>query len=222
MPKISNIAAFFDFDETLIDINTSKVGFRWLYDNKMLTKGYLIKVIIMNFLYKTKLISEKRMADSLMTFYKNKELSYFEAQADGFYQDLIKHHYAPNILKILSDHKKKGHIIVIVSGSIRYYLEPVAKDLGIDHLVCTELEIGQDGLLTGKPIGQVCIGNYKKELTLKLVNELDIDLKNSYAYGDNQADIPFLKLVGNPVVVSPTPTLRKVAQKNNWTILNYR
>jgi phosphoserine phosphatase len=44
-------------------------------------------------------------------------------------------------------------------------------------------------------------------------------LENSYAYGDNQADIPLLKLVGNPVVVSPTPKLRKVAQKNNWPTL---
>ncbi len=31
-PK-SNIAAFFDFDDTLIDINSSKIGFKW-FDSK--------------------------------------------------------------------------------------------------------------------------------------------------------------------------------------------
>ena len=76
-------------------------------------------------------------------------------------------------------------------------------------------------MLTGKAIGQVCIGNYKKELTLKLADELSIDLKNSYAYGDNQSDIPLLKLVGNPVAVQPSSKLKEFAQNNNWQILNY-
>jgi len=222
MQTKSNIAAFFDFDETLIDVNTSKVGFRWLYDNKLLTNSYLLKVMIFNFLYKIKLLSEKQMADSLMSFYKNKKLSYFEEHADSFYQDLIKHHFAPNILAQLEHHKKKDHIIVIVSGSIRYYLEPVAKDIGIDHLICTDLEIGDDGLLTGKPIGQICIGQYKKELTLKLVEELNIDLKQSFAYGNDGIDIPFMELVGNPIAVEPSPKLRKVALNKNWSILKYR
>ncbi len=83
------------------------------------------------------------------------------------------------------------------------------------------MEEGKNGLLTGKPIGQICIGDYKKELTLKLVEELNIDLSKSYAYGDNQSDIPLLKLVGNPIAVAPTSKLKKFARKNNWTILNH-
>ncbi len=142
-------------------------------------------------------------------------------RADEFYNDLLKPHLVPNIVQKLENHKKQGHIIVIVSGSIRYYLEPAAKDLGIHHIICTDLEEGKDGLLTGKPIGQICFGVYKKELTLKLVEKLNIDLKNSYAYGDNQSDIPLLKLVGNPVAVEPTSKLKKLPQNNNWTILNH-
>ena len=217
----SNIAAFFDFDETLVSVNSSKIGFKWLYEHKMLTKGFILKVIITQFLNRKNIISEKRMADIMINFYKNKKLTDFEAGANEFYYDFLKPHLAPKIMERLEFHKKNGHILVIVSGSIRYYLEPAAKDLGIQHLVCTDLEEDANGLLTGKAIGQVCIGNHKRELTLKLVDKLNIDLKNSYAYGDNQADIPLLKLVGNPFAVEPTPTLKKIAQKNNWPILNY-
>ena len=209
MQPNSNIAAFFDFDETLID-------------NDLLTRGYLFKVMLTGCLYKIRLLSEKRMADSLITFYKNKQLYFFASQADKFYNDLLKPRLVKKVLERLEYHKKKGHLLVIVSGSIRYYLEPVAKDLGFHHIVCTDLEEGPDGLLTGKPIGQICINDYKKELTLKLVEKENIDLKNSYAYGNNEADIPFLKLVGNPIAVEPSPKLRKVALKNNWTILQYR
>lgn len=219
-PK-SNIAAFFDFDETLVRVNSSKIGFKWLYEHGMLSKFFILKVMIAVFLNRRNIISEKRMADIMISFYKNKKLADFKTGAHEFYFDYLKPHLAPRVIDKLEFHKKKGHILVIVSGSIRYYLEPAAKDLGIQHLVCTDLEENSHGLLTGKAIGQVCIGNYKKELTLKLVDKLNIDLENSYAYGDNQADIPLLKLVGNPVVVEPTPTLKKVAQKNNWPILKY-
>jgi len=219
-PK-SNIAAFFDFDDTLIDINSSKIGFKWLRENKMLTKWYLFKITFLGILHKINIISEKQLANFLITFYEGKNLAEFAAQADNFYIDLLKPHLVSNIVKKLENHKKQGHIIVIVSGSIRYYLEPAAKDLGIHHTICTDLEEGKDGLLTGKPIGQICIGDYKKELTLKLVEKLNIDLKNSYAYGDNQSDIPLLKLVGNPVAVEPTSKLEKFALRNNWTILNH-
>jgi len=219
-PK-SNIAAFFDFDETLVSVNSSKIGFKWLYAHGMLSKIFILKVMIAVLLNRKNIISEKRMADIMISFYKNKKLTDFKTGAHEFYFDYLKPHLAPRVIDKLEFHKKKGHILVIVSGSIRYYLEPAAKDLGIQHLVCTDLEENSHGLLTGKAIGQVCIGNYKKELTLKLVDELNIDLENSYAYGDNQADIPLLKMVGNPVVVEPTPTLKKVAQKNNWPILNH-
>ena len=218
----SNIAAFFDFDETLIDINSSKVGFKWLYENKLLSRWFILKVIISGLLYETNLISEKRMADGMVIFYKGKKLSFFAERAEEFYNELLKPHLVPVVLEKLKYHKKQGHIIVIVSGSIRYYLEPVAKDLGIDHLVCTELEEASDGLLTGKPKGQICLGKNKRLMTTGLVKKLNINLNKSFAYGNSQADIEMLKMVGNPVAVEPNAPLKKVAIQNNWSILNYK
>lgn len=213
-------AAFFDFDETLIDTNSSKIGFRWLYDNDLLSKRFLAKSIITGTLYNIGLLSQKRMADSLITFYKNKELSFFAAQADDFYHQLLKPRLIPKILERLQFHKDKGHYLVIVSGSIRYYLEPVAEDLGFDSIICTDLEEGPDGLLTGRPIGQICIGDYKGELTEQLAEKENIDLKNSYAYGNDQGDIDLLKLVGNPIAVQPNSKLRKLSIKLGWEIID--
>jgi putative phosphoserine phosphatase/1-acylglycerol-3-phosphate O-acyltransferase len=159
-PK-SNIAAFFDFDETLISVNSSKIGFKWLYEHGMLSKIFILKVMVAVYLNRQNIISEKRMADIMISFYKNKKLSDFKAGANEFYFDYLKPHLAEKIVEKLEFHRSEGHILVIVSGSIRYYLEPAAKDLGIQHLVCTDLEEDSNGLLTGKAIGQACIGNYK-------------------------------------------------------------
>ncbi len=219
-PK-SNIAAFFDFDETIIDINSSKVGFKWLYENKMLSIWFILKVFITGLLYEVNLISEKRMADGMVIFYRGKKLSFFSERAEEFYRELLKPHLVPKVVGKLKYHREQGHILIIVSGSIRYYLEPVAKDLGIDYLVCTELEEGPDGLLTGKPKGQICLGKYKQKMTQELVKELNINLNDSFAYGNSQADIHLLKMVGNPVAVEPNIPLKKVAIKNNWPILKF-
>jgi len=213
-------AAFFDFDETLIDVNSSKIGFRWLYDNNLLSRGYLLKTTLTGLLYKIGLFNEQHMADSLIIFYKGKKLEFFSKQADTFYHELLKPRLVSQTLERLNFHKTEGHYLVIVSGSIRYYLEPVAEDLGFHNIICTELEEGSDGLLTGRPIGKICIGDYKRELMQKLVKKENIDLDKSYAYGNNEADIPMLQSVGHATAVQPTPKLRKLAEENNWSIID--
>jgi phosphoserine phosphatase len=101
-------------------------------------------------------------------------------------------------------------------------LEPVAKDLSFHHLLCTDLEIGLDGLLTGKPNGPLCLDSTKRVLAEKLARDTNIGLAASYAYGNHQSDLPLLELVGHPYAVEPTEPLRKVALQKNWTVLTYR
>jgi phosphoserine phosphatase len=103
-----------------------------------------------------------------------------------------------------------------------YLLEPVAEDLGFHHLLCTDLEIGPDGLLTGRAKGPLCLDSTKRVLAEKLAEEANIDLSSSYAYGNHQSDLPLLELVGHPYVVEPTGPLKNEAIKNEWPILTYR
>ena len=96
------------------------------------------------------------------------------------------------------------------------------KDLGFHYLLSTDLEVGEDGLLTGKPKGLVCVGKNKKRLTLNLAKQVGIDIEKSYAYVNDQADIPLLEIVGNPYVVEPTAPLEIVARQRSWPILSFR
>jgi phosphoserine phosphatase len=96
------------------------------------------------------------------------------------------------------------------------------EDLEFDYLLCTDLEIGPDGLMTGKPKGLVCVDQNKKKLTLKLAENIGLDLANSFAYGDHHSDLPLLETVGQPYVVEPTHILKKVARQRSWPILTFR
>jgi len=220
--KSLSIGAFFDFDETLLDTESSRLGFKFLWERRLISVGFLAKVMIANFFYKRHWMSDETIAAIMLKFYYKKQLEEFQQGAGAFYQDHLKPRLAPNILKRVEYHHREGHILVLISGSIRYLLEPVAEDLGFDHLLCTDLEVGSDGLLTGKAKGPLCLDSTKRVLAEKLAGEAHIDLASSYAYGNHQSDLPLLESVGHPYVVEPTTPLRNVARKKHWPVLNYR
>jgi HAD superfamily hydrolase (TIGR01490 family) len=218
----SQIAAFFDFDETLLQVASGRLGIQWLWDRRMVPLGYILKIQAAYFFYHLRLLSDERMVRILLTFYKKKQLADFEKGAENFYLEYLKPHLAPRILSRVHSHKNEGHLLVLISGSVRYLLEPVIRDLEFDYLLCTDLEVGQDGLMTGKPKGWVCVEQNKKKLTLKLAENIGLDLENSYAYGNHQSDLPLLEIVGHPHVVEPTHILKKVARQRSWPILTFR
>jgi HAD superfamily hydrolase (TIGR01490 family) len=216
------IGAFFDFDKTLITVDSPRLGIRYLWERRLISAYYILKVMAANVFYQRHLVSDEAMARVLISFYRNKPFAPFDAGSQDYYEQVIKPHLAPNITARVMDHKRKGHILVLISAGLRYLLKPVARDLGFHHLICTDLEVGPDGILTGRTLGPICTDNRKRELANKLAYDLDMDLSSSFAYGNHQSDIPLLELVGHAHAVEPTSKLRKTALENNWPILTFR
>jgi len=221
-------AAFFDFDKTLLSCESSKLLMKYMgshrkafFAEKGVSITYILRLVMMNELYKRHLFSDEKMAILLIEFFKGRKLSAFESIAEELYHTLIKPKLAPNILKKVNEHKKKGDVLVIVSAGIRYLLKVVAQELGFDHLLCTDLEEDGSGMLTGKVSGRLCIGMNKRLMCEELAGNKGIDLNASYAYGNHQSDIPMLELVGNPNVVEPTGPLLRVAENRGWPVFKY-
>lgn len=214
--------AFFDFDETLLDTASSRLGIRYLWERRLVSRGFILKALVAGFLYRRHWISDEQTSRILLRLYRNRRLADFKEGAAPFYQEVLRPRLAPNTLARVAYHRKQSHCLVLISGSIRYMLEPVAKDLEFEHLLCTDLEEGPDGLLTGRPKGPLCLDTTKRRLAIELAQSNGIDLERSYAYGNHQADLPLLESVGFPCVVEPTGPLRRIALARNWPILAYR
>jgi HAD superfamily hydrolase (TIGR01490 family) len=217
-----HIGAFFDFDKTLIEVDSPSLGIRYLWEQRMIAVPYLLKVMAASFLYRRHLLSDETMAKVLISFYRHKPLAPFEAGSREYYEQVIRPHLAPNIVARAMEHKSSGHTLVLISAGIRYLLTPVVQDLGFHHLLCTDLEIDADGILTGRTSGPTCTENRKRELARRLADETGMDLSASFAYGNHQTDIPLLSLVGHAFAVEPTEQLRKVALEKSWPILKFR
>jgi HAD superfamily hydrolase (TIGR01490 family) len=216
------VGAFFDFDKTLLETESAKLGLKYLWDRRLLSRRFLIKVLVINFFYQRHLVSDEFVARIILGIYRGRRLREFAQGAQAFYQEVLKPRLAPNILAKVRRHRRQGHLLVLISGSVRYMLQSVVEDIGFDHLLCTDLEVGEDGLLTGRARGPLCIDRTKRALAIELAKAHRIDLSRSYAYGNHQSDIPLLELVGHPFVVEPTKPLRRVAQKRNWPVLGFR
>jgi len=216
------IGAFFDFDETLLDTESSRLGIKYLWERRLVSRGFIVKAFVAGFLFRHHLISDEQTAKILLRLYRNRRLDEFKEGSAAFYREILQPRLAPNILAKVNRHREQGHSMVLISGSIRYMLEPVVQDLGFEHLLCTDLEEGPNGLLTGRPKGPLCLDTTKRHLATELARINGIDLDLSYAYGNHQSDLPLLELVGFPQVVEPTGQLKKIAVKRNWPILSYR
>lgn len=115
--------------------------------------------------------------------------------------------YIQSSLDEIAWFKSKGYKVVLVSGSFEPLLAPLKERLGADDLLCTTAECIQ-GRYTGELIGTPCIGEAKREQMLRYALGHQVDLQNSWAFGDDDSDMPMLNTVGNGVMVGKAPGVR--------------
>lgn len=97
----------------------------------------------------------------------------------------------------LAWHQQAGHCCVIVSASPDLYLPRVARQLGLDGLICTEMEV-QGTCLTGRMRTPNCYGEQKvlrlKAWLTERFGAESLSAMTLHAYGDTAGDKPMLRL----------------------------
>ncbi|MDP8224280.1 MAG: HAD family hydrolase [Candidatus Lernaella stagnicola] len=212
-------AVFFDFDKTLLRTDSGSLGFRYMWEQREVSLSFLLRVIAASYLYKWRLISAERLTQFALGHYRGQPIAKFREGANAFYQNLLRPNLSPAMLAKLEEHRDAGHVLVLLSASIDYYLEPVVEEFGFDHLLCSRLEM-VDGICTGRSAGPLIIGPQKKTAAIELSRGHEIDLQASFAYADHLSDVPLLETVGHPVAVRPSAPLRKIAVQRNWPIID--
>jgi HAD superfamily hydrolase (TIGR01490 family) len=121
------------------------------------------------------------------------------------------------VLRVLRRHAVIGDLIILVSGSFGACLDPIARYLGADGVLCSRPAV-RDGRYTGT-IAVPMVGSTKAAAVRAEAAARGIDLAASFAYGDHVSDLPVLSLVGNPVVVGDDRVLAAHAAEKGWARL---
>jgi putative phosphoserine phosphatase/1-acylglycerol-3-phosphate O-acyltransferase len=126
----------------------------------------------------------------------------------------------PESRALVEAHLAKGHTVAIISSATRYQAEPLAREMDIPHVLCTQLEV-EDGVFTGKVIHPTCWGEGKAIAAREIAASADLDLSQSYFYTDSDEDLPLLEIVGRPHALNPNRSLAQIAKERHWPVRRF-
>ncbi|MFJ9174904.1 HAD family hydrolase [Streptomyces sp. NPDC102360] len=126
--------------------------------------------------------------------------------------------FVPAVRRALDRHRAAGDSVVLVSGSCDALLEPIAREVGADRVLSTQLVADSRGSLTGE-VGLPMIGAAKRAGVSETIRRLGVEPDDCFAYGDHESDLEMLALVGHPVVVGSSAVLLAHAAVHDWPVL---
>ncbi len=137
-----------------------------------------------------------------------------------FDHDLLPRIY-PEARALVKEHQSRGDTVVIVSSATQFQVERIAQELGIEDVLCTQLEV-HEGRLTGMLHGEACYGEGKVRQAKEFCRWHKTDLKHCTFYSDGSEDLPLLEAVGHPRPTNPDSRLTKIADERGWPVQRFQ
>jgi len=214
-------AALFDMDRTLVRKETASLYVR--YQREIGEAGWrdALRVSWWVAQYTLGVIDAQGVAAKVMEGFAGMQETVLASRCDDWFRRFVEVHVCDEGRRVVHEHRARGDIVAIVTGASPYVARPVARALGIDHVVASELEVGEDGRFTGRLLEPLCYGGGKIVRASRLAAELGFDLRASTFYSDSLTDLPLLEHVAEPIVVNPDARLARVARRRGWPVQSW-
>ncbi|MBL0086610.1 MAG: HAD-IB family hydrolase [Ideonella sp.] len=219
-PRGAHIGAFFDFDGTLID--GYSVGEFYKHRLRQREVGWGEAALLLLQGLQGVATRERFTAFVKQGFkaYKGQTVEQMQALGEQLFSKAIANRLFPEAWRLVQAHQRMGHTLVVASSATRFQIEPMARELGIPHVLCTAVEVRR-GVLTGRIAGEVAWGEGKAAAVRALAARRRIDLTRSHAYANGDEDLAFLQTAGLPCAINPQPALAAAAQAQAWPVLQF-
>ena len=137
----------------------------------------------------------------------------------GVMKDIAEHMpITEGVDRLMAVLKRYGYKIAILSGGFTYFGEFLQRKYGIDYMYANELEVDDNGKLTGNYRGEIVDGQRKAEL-LKLIAQVEkVNLAQTIAVGDGANDLPMISEAGLGIAFHAKPRVVANAKQSINTI----
>jgi HAD superfamily hydrolase (TIGR01490 family) len=152
--------------------------------------------------------------------FSREQLDAMQAQ---YMAEVINPAIRPSARALLQRHLDAGDLVAIVTATNHFVTAPIAKALGVEHLIAAMPELDAEGRPTGKLLGTPTQGagkvTHTKAWLEKLGHTLD-GFESSHFYSDSHNDIPLMSIVTHPVATNANATLKTHASAQGWPLLD--
>lgn len=212
-------AAFFDIDHTVIRGSSGRHFLTRAFRKKIIPLKMLLSIPFYYFQYRFMHPDWENWTKKFPHFAGIDRETVCSISGECF--ELYKKTIFPEIAVIIKEYKEQDCPVYFATSSIDIFVEPFMSYFEADGLIASKLEFEQDRT-SGGFLGEPAFGKEKLKKVTEKVQELGLHLSECAFYSDSIHDRPLLEAVGFPVAVNPDTRLKKLAQKNNWPVIEPR
>jgi HAD superfamily hydrolase (TIGR01490 family) len=218
---VSRVGAFFDIDHTVLEINSGRSWIAYMRRTGKMGLVELARSLGWLVQYRFGLLDFAAMARRVAAHYVGQHVTPLAQEVEEWFAREVAWSICREARERIADHRAQDHVPVLLTSATQFLTVPVARAVGVEHFLCTEIEV-DGGVLTGRYIEPACYGPGKVARAEAFAAAHGIDLRRSFFYTDSYSDLPMLERVGEPRVVNPDPRLRRTAVERGWTIETWR
>ena len=219
-PAGPKIAAIFDFDGTIIAGYSATAFIREQVRRGDLSPRQLAEIVAAMTSFGLGNLGFSGLMAVNAQFMRGIEESAYNDVGQKLYTRQIARLIYPESRALVAAHIARGHTVAIISSATPYQVEPAAADLGIEHVLCSHLEVSE-GKFTGNAVKPLCFGQGKVDAAEGLAQRSGADLDRSFFYSDSTDDLLLLERVGHPRALNPGSKLARVAAERQWPIARF-
>ena len=208
--------ALFDLDDTLFDGDTEAEWTKFMDTNGFIKDpSFFIKMEEFTNNYRGGKLDVDEYSEFLLSPLIGKSLKDLKNDIERFTQETVDKFTDALSQELLDKHK--NDLRVLTSGSLSFLVKEIGLKLGINVNFGTDPEY-VDGKFTGKVLGRPNFSEEKVRRVEEWANGQEFE--EIYAYSDSIHDLPLLEFSHVPYAISPDASLREVAVKKKWAIID--
>jgi phosphoserine phosphatase/nucleoside-diphosphate-sugar epimerase len=222
LPARTDVLAVFDFEGTIVESNLVQ-QYLWARLGTLPTSKWPGELVSLGLAVPSFIKAEHRdrgeFIRTLMRRYEGMDPAALDALVRGRFGRFLRRHSLPEALRRVAEHREAGHRTVLVTGALRSSAATFAPLF--DDVVAGEM-FEKDGRMSGFLATPPLVDEARAAWLVKYAAEHGAPLQHSYGYGDSEADVAWLGLVGHPNAVNPDSELYRHAQRKKWAVYDWR
>lgn len=219
-PSGPHIGAFFDYDGTVIDGYSAAAFFTHRVKRLDVSPSDVARLALIGLRGVRNPAQFVDFVGTALRAWTGRSEAELAELGERLFHNEIAGTLYPEAWQLVKAHQRMGHTVVLASSATRFQVEPMARELGVDHVLCTEL-VTDNGVVTGGLLGPVPYGEGKADAVRAFAAGHGIDLAASYGYANGDEEVPFLSAVGLPRPVNPGRRLAAAAAERGWPAYHF-